>query len=149
MDVIAALLREAKPGNFQKLLADGLGYAPSLAHADLQRCNLQNAYLGNRGTQTVDLSGADFFEADLSDASLRGALAHRAVFFGATLHGTVLDGGDFTSADFRQADLAGVRFGTAILTDARFDGARNLPAEISGRLSSGSAHQLDAGQAPG
>jgi hypothetical protein len=64
--VIAAILRSQETGNFQKLLADGLAYAPSLAGADLQRTNLQNAYLGalkgsgNRVANSVDLSYADF-----------------------------------------------------------------------------------------
>lgn len=135
--VIAALLREADPGNFQKLLADGLSYAPSLTYADLQHCNLQNAYLGVRGDRIVNLSGADFFEADLSHASLRGARAREAVFYGATLHGTVFDDADLTAADFRGADLKGVRFGTAILADARFEGAENVPPHISAQLHDG------------
>jgi len=48
INVIAAVLRTQKTGSFQKLLADGLVYAPSLRGADLQRTNLQNAYLGVR-----------------------------------------------------------------------------------------------------
>ena len=143
MGVIAALLREADAGNFQKLLADGLAYAPSLTHADLQRCNLQNAYLGARGDRIVDLSGADFFEADLSYASLRGARAREVVFYGATLHGTVFDDADLTSADFRGADLKGVRFGTAILADARFDGAQNAPPDIAAQLQDGRLRDAD------
>src|SRR5262249_31383187 len=124
----------------QKLLADGLSYAPSLAYADLQRCNLQNAYLGARGDRIVNLGGADFFEADLSYASLRGARARQAVFYGATLQGTVFDGADLTAADFRDADLKGVRFGSAILADARFEGAQNVPPEISAQLEDGRVH---------
>ena len=69
--VMAALLRGTQPGPLQKLLADGLAYAPSLRDADLQRCNLQNAYLGKRPDREPDLSRADFFEADLAGASLK------------------------------------------------------------------------------
>src|SRR3954471_3636859 len=46
--VIAALLRTAETGQFQKLLADGLAFAPTLERADLQECNLAGAYLGDR-----------------------------------------------------------------------------------------------------
>lgn len=131
--VIAALLRDTEAGNFQKLLADGLRYAPSLVGADLQHCNLQQAYLGSRSPQdpTVDLTGVDFFEADLSSASLRHARAPGAVFYGAILRGTVFEGCDLTAGDFRQADLQGARFANAVLVNARFDGAKNLPAEIA------------------
>lgn len=138
--VIAALLRETKSGNFQKLLADGLAYAPSLAHADLQRCNLQNAYLGSRDDRSVDLSNADFFEADLSYASLRGTKARDAVFYGATLHGAVFEESDLTAADFRRADLEGARFGNAHLVGARFDDAENVPPAIAARLEDGRVH---------
>lgn len=144
--VIAALLRETDAGNFQKLLADGLGYAPSLAHADLQRCNLQNAYLGSRGERRVDMSGADFFEADLTCASLRGACAREAVFYGATLHSTVFEDCDLTAADFRHADLLGASFAGAVLADARFDDARNPPAEIVTLLGDPGGDQADVTQ---
>jgi hypothetical protein len=129
--VIAALLRDAPAGNLQKLLADGLAYAPSLQHADLQRCNLQEAYLGVRPDRSVDLSRADFFEANLTSASLKGAKAQGTVFFQAVLHDTVLSESDLTEADFRGADLRGARFEGARLSGVRFDGAKNIPPEVS------------------
>jgi hypothetical protein len=68
VDVTAAILRGQRTGNFQKLLADGLAFAPSLERADLQRTNLQFAYLGSRKKAssplvrvTTDLSYADFY----------------------------------------------------------------------------------------
>ena len=96
-------LRDAPPSNLQKLLADGLAYAPSLQYADLQRCNLHEAYLGVRPDRSIDLSRADFFEANLTGASLKGAKAHGTVFFQAVLHDTVLSESDLTEADFRGA----------------------------------------------
>jgi len=133
--VIAALLRATEQeSEFQKLLADGLGYAPNLHGADLQGCNLSGAYLGDRLGRQVDISGADLYKADLSNASLRGAIAKETVFYGATLANTVLEGADLTSADFRDADLTHARFGDAILDGARFDGARNVPDDIVARL---------------
>jgi hypothetical protein len=132
--VIAALLRDITAGNLQKLLADGLGYAPSLQHADLQRCNLQHAYLGVRPDRRVDLSNADLFEADLTGASLKGAWARGAVFFRAVLRETVLRDSDLTEADFRDADLEGARFDGAHLSGARFDGAKAIPPEVMALL---------------
>jgi uncharacterized protein YjbI with pentapeptide repeats len=140
--VIAALLRGTETGTLQKILADGLAYAPSLLHADLQRCNLRNAYLGRRPDRRPDLSHADFFEADLTGASLRDAVACEAVFFRASMRDTVLRGADLTGADFRQADLQGARlegaildgadFAGAVLENARFGGARLTNASFEG-----------------
>jgi uncharacterized protein YjbI with pentapeptide repeats len=76
--VIAALLRDRNTDEeLQKLLADGLAYAPDLRGADLQRCNLNRAYLGERDGRTVDLSKADLYRADLTRASLRGGNGER------------------------------------------------------------------------
>jgi Pentapeptide repeats (8 copies) len=131
LGVIAAVLRDAPPGTLQKLLADGLAYAPELANLDLQGCNLRNAYLGERPDRKPDFSRADFFEADLSGASLKNAVARDAVFFKATMRGTVLRGAELQGADFREADLEGARFEGANLTGARFDGARNVPEGLA------------------
>jgi uncharacterized protein YjbI with pentapeptide repeats len=127
--VIAALLRDIRPGNLQKLLADGLAYAQSLEHADLQRCNLHGAYLGDR-KRRVELSKADLFEADLTYASLRGARAHGTAFNGAVMHDTVLKDADLRNADFRGADLLGARFEGAQLSGACFHDAKNVPADV-------------------
>jgi uncharacterized protein YjbI with pentapeptide repeats len=149
--VIAGLLRESSTGPLQKVLADGLRYAPSLSRADLQGCNLTNAYLGLKdGDKTVvDLTNADFFQANLTEASLKGVKAAGAVFFGASLVNTVFSGADLTGADFRNADLTGAdfrkaelhgaKFDGAGLEGARFSGALDVPAEVVGQLDTGSA----------
>lgn len=129
--VIAALLRTAETGRLQKLLADGLAYAPDLRTADLQECNLSGAYLGDRLGRPVDLSQADLYRADLTGASLRGALARETVFYSARLAKTVFENADLSGADFRDADLAGARFAGAVLTGARFAGAGNCPPEVA------------------
>jgi len=134
--VIAALLRATTTGEFQKLLADGLGHAPDLRDADLQGCNLTGAYLGDRSGKRVDMSGADLYNADLSQASLRGVVARDTVFNGATLARTVLEGADLTGADFRGADLTDARFAGTTLDGARFEGARNVPGELVARIAS-------------
>jgi hypothetical protein len=104
--VIAGVLREQPGGNFQKLLADGLTYAPSLVKADLQGTNLQRAYLGD-----TTVSRADFYRADLSHGSLKRADARGAQFYQARLVGTVFTAADLRGANFFQADLTRAKFG--------------------------------------
>lgn len=160
INVIAAVLRTQKTGSFQKLLADGLAYAPSLCRADLQRTNLQKAYLGSetggrteqrvrnvkaylgfrkRGEGTeervrIDLCHADFYRADLSGASLKGAKAEKAAFYEARLHNTVLARADLSDANFFEADLTGAKFDGAVLARAKFKQARNVPPDLAMRL---------------
>jgi len=132
VDVIAALLRDTDTGNFQKLLADGLLYAASLESVDLQRTNLQNAYLGSRSNNPPpNLRRADFYRADLSGASLKGAHAENAVFYQARLHNTTFKNADLTGALFFEADLLGADFSGARLRAASFTGARNVPRALA------------------
>lgn len=146
VNVTAAILRSQATGNFQKLLADGLAFAPSLRGADLQRTNLQFAYLGSRkiagkkkagnpsGEVQTDLSLADFYRADLSNASLKGAKAHGAVFYQARMHNTVLTNADLSNANLFEADLDGARFDGVRIGGANFKGARNVPPLIASKL---------------
>ena len=134
LNVIAATLRKIETGSFQKLLAYGLAYAPTLRGADLQKTNLQGAYLGARGDRRIDLAQADFYRADLTNASLKNAAARDAVFYQARLVNTVLKGADLRGANFHEADLRGARFGGATLDGANFGHARNLPGELREHL---------------
>jgi Pentapeptide repeats (8 copies) len=116
VNVIAAILRNRPTGNFQKLLADGLAFAPSLSGADLQRTNLNNAYLGARDLgardkRKVDLRKADFFRADLTEASLKESDAQEAVFYQARLTNAVL-----REAKLRKPILSKPTFTGRILT---------------------------------
>jgi uncharacterized protein YjbI with pentapeptide repeats len=129
LGVIIAILREQRTGNLQKLLADGLTHAPTLAGADLQRTNLQGAYLGG-----TNVSEADFYRADLSTASLKNATARKAKFYQAKLVDTVFTGADLRGANFYEADLTRVKFGEAKLTGATFVGSRPIPQEVALRL---------------
>ena len=129
LGVIAGILRDQPAGNFQKLLADGLGYAPSVVGADLQRTNLQGAYLGG-----ADVSKADFYRADLSHASLKKAIAREATFYEARLVGTVFTGADLRGANFFRADLARACFTGARLVGAKFGGSRDVPPEVAVHL---------------
>lgn len=139
VDASAAILRGQGTGNFQKLLADGLGFAPTLERADLQKTNLQFAYLGSRGNPQneeipTNLSYADFYRADLSMASLKGAQARRAVFYQARMHNTVLKKADLQEANFYEADLRGANFDGCRLAGADFSGARNVPLALKAKL---------------
>jgi len=139
VSVIASLLCSQETGSFQKLLADGLAYAPSLVGADLQKTNLQKAYLGSRKlghggdaqVSRVDLSGADFYRADLSGASLKGAKATGAQFYQARALDTVFKDADLRNANFFGANLRGARLDRALLDGASFQDARNLPAGLA------------------
>ena len=132
--VISAVLRSEPTGPTQKLLADGLREAPSLAYADLQRANLQNCYWGAaRDAPPVDATGADFFGADLSAASLRRAILRRAKFRNAVLRDTVLEDADCTEAHFRGADLCDASFSGAELFGAKFEDSRHVPPIIDSR----------------
>jgi hypothetical protein len=145
VDVIAATLRTAPTGNMQKLLADGLAYAPSLVDVDLQRTNVRYAYLGVKdaaGRPSAErtlpsMERTDFFRADLTGASFRRADLRRAVFYEANLTDVVLTGADLRAANFRCADLAGVRLDGALLDGADFSDARHVPPGISDHLDDG------------
>ncbi len=129
LSVIAAVLRGLPCGDLQKLLADGLAYAPTLAGADLQRTNLQSAYLSSRHARGT-LEGADFYRADLSGGSLKGARARGAVFYQARLRDTVMRDADLRGANFFEADLTGANFAGAQLDGASFADARGVPPEL-------------------
>jgi hypothetical protein len=133
LSVIAAVLRGLPSGDLQKLLADGLAYAPTLAGADLQRTNLQGAYLSSRHTRGT-LDRADFYRADLSGGSLKGARATGAVFYQARLRDTVLRDADLRGANFFEADLTGANFAGARLEGASFAAARGVPSELEPSL---------------
>jgi hypothetical protein len=138
LSVMTAVLRGLPSGELQKLLADGLAYAPTLEKADLQRTNLQGAYLSERSHGT--LNGADFYRADLSGGSLKNATAIEAVFYQARLRGTVCKNADLRRATFFQSDVTGANFQAARLEGASFEGAIGVPAEIAQFLDSASRY---------
>jgi hypothetical protein len=129
LNVIVAILREQPPGNFQKLLADALTKAPKelLAGADIQKANLQNAWLGQ-----IDLPEADFYRADLSDASFKEATAQGVKFYEARLARTRFVGAKLQKGNFFGADLPRAEFTDAELTGAKFEQARATRALFRG-----------------
>jgi hypothetical protein len=135
LSVMTAVLRGLPAGDLQKLLADGLAYAPTLEGADLQRTNLQGAYLSARRIEGK-LERADFYRADLSGGSLKQARAANAVFYQARLRGTVLRDADLRAANFFEADLTGANFAGAQLDGASFADSRGVPTELEPFLDS-------------
>jgi Pentapeptide repeats (8 copies) len=142
LSVMAAVLRGLPSGELQKLLADGLAYAPTLEGADLQRTNLQGAYLSERRTDGT-LNRADFYRADISGGSLKNATAMEAVFYQARLRGTVCANADLRGANFFQSDVTGAKFHGARLKGASFAGAIGIPDEIAPLLDSESRYTSD------
>jgi len=150
VEVIAAILRKLQDERsrkadkeesedervFQKALADGLRYAGSLRSADLQRCDLHNAYLGRRkgDRRALRLSYADLYLADCTEASFREVVAKGAVFYNATLERTVFIDAKLNGADFRRARLTDAKFSGACIEGAQFADAEGIPAEVSALL---------------
>ena len=138
VEVIAGVLRQTQQsGPFQKALADSLRYAKKLISADLQRCNLTDAYLGRKqgDKHRLNLSNADLFGADCTGTSFREVIAIGTVFYQAKLEGAVFVGAKLQKADFRNACLKGAQFSGAKIEGARFQGARDVPPELSRLLS--------------
>jgi uncharacterized protein YjbI with pentapeptide repeats len=136
IEVIAGMLREPQAVLLQKVLADGLRYAVDLRGADLQRCDLRDAYLGVKkgDRKRVVLAGADLFGANLAGASLRGADARGAVFYEANCERSVFIGADLEGCDFRDAVLTDAKFSGARIGGAKFAGAVDVPAEVAAVL---------------
>ncbi|HZO64986.1 MAG TPA: pentapeptide repeat-containing protein [Kribbellaceae bacterium] len=150
IEVMAGMLREEQPPRVQKVLADGLRYARELQDADLQHCDLTNAYVGRKtGDQwPVDLSRADLFGAHCDRASFKAVVARETVFVDAELRKTVFTGADCRNADFRRANLDDAKFAEdqklpgadcrnadfrgATLSGARFEGAQIGGAKFEG-----------------
>jgi uncharacterized protein YjbI with pentapeptide repeats len=120
--VIAALLRSTPSSELQKLLADGLGYASTLHKADLQGCNLSNAYLGQR--EQVSRTIASRLGSRLT--SLRTRHDSRPDDGGASLGGEERFEApvDLTHADMFEADLTGASLRGALAQRAVFYRAR-------------------------
>jgi uncharacterized protein YjbI with pentapeptide repeats len=87
-----------------------------LSDADLQHCNLKDAYLGRKAGDRSCL--------DLANAVFYGAILGKAVFVGADLQG----------ADFRMARLDGAKFTGARIGGAKFEGATSVPDELLSAL---------------
>ena len=148
INVISSLLRVLSTGVLQKTLADGLAYAENLSLVDLQRTNLQNAYIGykkeRKGGQDIvgineqthkkiTIYKTDFFLADLSYA-LFEYVEGNAYFTSAILCHTRFKVCDLRGANFRGADLSNVFFKQVQLKGADFSEVINMPESIKSKL---------------
>lgn len=136
VEVMAGMLREEQPPQLQKVLADGLRYARELQDADLQNCDLRNAYMGKKTGDkwAVDLSRADLYGANCDRASFKEVVACETVFMEAELRKTVFTGADCRGADFRRAKVDGAKFDGAQIGGAKFEGAEGVPDEVAALL---------------
>lgn len=129
INVISSLARVLPTGILQKTLVDGLASVKDLSNCDLQKTNLQDAYLGAKDGKIL-MNQADLFLADLSYALIQNIIGHGIVFYRSVLLGTQIKDCDFTNANFAGADLTGVSFKNVILQNANFSGAFNIPEGI-------------------
>ena len=136
IEVMAGMLREEQPQRIQKVLADGLRYAGELQQADLQSCDLRNAYIGKKAgdRSAVDLSRADLYGAKCERASFKAVIARGTVFMEADLQKAVFSGADCRNADFRWAKLNGAKFDGAQIGGAKFEGAEGVPDQLMALL---------------
>jgi uncharacterized protein YjbI with pentapeptide repeats len=80
------------------------------------------------------LKNGDFYRADLSYALIKNIDAEGASFHHCILLETRFENCNLRGADFRKADLTKTCFKNVDLYAAKFDGAINIPEEISAYL---------------
>ena len=129
LSIISSLSRVLPTGIFQKTLVDGLAYASDISFCDLQKTNLQDAYLGVK-EGILKMEQTDFFLSDLSYALIQNVIAHKVIFYRTILLGAQIKDSDLTNGDFRGSDLTNVTFKNVILKDANFTDAYNIPLNI-------------------
>ena len=132
--VLSSLLRVVPTGSFQKTLADGLAYGHDLSKVDLQKTNLQDAYIGFKEQLTTDMREADLFKADLSNALIERIDGRKAVFYQSNLQHASIKHSDLSEANFAMADLNHIILRDVKLENACFAGCMNLPQEIAEHL---------------
>jgi uncharacterized protein YjbI with pentapeptide repeats len=109
----------------------------NLADATLTRADLEQADLWRADLEDAQASAARFCRADLREAKLARLVAFGADFSGATMLKVSAHGADFRKANFTRADLSGsllakTCFENAMLTEARFAGAKLWKANLEG-----------------
>ena len=133
LHIISAILKITPTGVLQKTLADSLAYAVDLTHLDLQKTNLQDAYIGRKDGKEIIMEQTDFYLSDLSYALIDNACGS-PIFYYAILFDTQIKNCRFNYATFCGADLAYTTFKNVYLNGADFTNAKNIPEEISQHL---------------
>lgn len=136
INVISSMLKVLPTGIFQKTLADGLAYTSDLSCVDLQKTNLQDAYLGRKDNNAIKIDNTDFFLSNLSFALLEG-LHGKGIFYRTILFCTQIKNSDLSNSSFREADLTRVYFKNVRLKGADFSEAQNIPIKIQEKLVNG------------
>ena len=142
--VIAALLREASRGTFRSSSPTGWDTHVRSNTPISKAATCRIAYLGARPDRAVDLTAADFFrgEPQFGLAAWRPRSERRVLRGHPPRHrvrGLRPDRRRLPPGRF-----AGSRFANAVLKDARFEGAKNLPPDIAPHLEAQSGAQLDS-----
>lgn len=133
---ISSLARVLPTGVLQKTLVDGLAYVKDLTKCDLQKANLQDAYIGVKEGKIV-MNNTDLFLSDLSYALLQNVIGHDIILYRAILLGAQIKDCDFSNGNFAGADLTNATFKNVILEGADFSGAYNIPDNIKSNLVDG------------
>lgn len=133
LNIISATLKISPSGVLQKTLADSLAYAVDLSNLDLQKTNLQDAYIGRKDSEDIVLDHTDFYLSDLSYALIDNA-SGSPIFYYAILFNTQIKNCWFNNASFRGADLAYTTFQNVHLSGADFTNAKNIPLKIEQHL---------------
>lgn len=133
LNVISATLKISPSGVLQKTLADSLAYALDLSNLDLQKTNLQDAYIGRKDKNPVLVNNTDFYLSDLSYALLDN-IEGSPIFYYSILFGTQIKNSRLEHANFCGADLAYTSFKNVYLHGSDFTNAKNIPEEIKKHL---------------
>lgn len=137
ISTIAAILRNERTSDYQKLLSDGLKYASSLESSDLQKANLSNAVFG---INSLNLRKSDFYKANLTNVSFKvrdfGKINEDGTFNveGVDLEGAVFYQANLQNVNFSGANLLDVDFFDANLDNANFKYATHIPQYILNNL---------------
>lgn len=155
-DIDGKVIYEGKAASIKALVEQCVKAGRSLKRADLKGLDLMH----------LDLRRGDFTEACLDGAKLRGSKLNDAVFTNASMRGVAASGVDAVSASFAGADFSPFEFQRAyddgrvnpdgspetrtiritsdfigaILTYARFDGAKEVEVDFSQAGMSSTSH---------
>lgn len=143
LNLIVAILRNTKNGNFQKTLADSISYITEADGQDFQNVNLHKVSIkpktriqyeitnDDRFLQKhISLRCADFYQADISFSGIYNINATKAVFNDTLLYNTNFHNCILKDADFKKADIANLKFKSCILEGANFKGASKVASAM-------------------
>ncbi|HWX86496.1 MAG TPA: pentapeptide repeat-containing protein [Xanthobacteraceae bacterium] len=136
VDIQAALTVMGRRGSARIKDEKRRGLRIVLTGANLQRANLEECDLSDAYLMSCHLDFADFMEANLNRASLSKAHANGVVFVGTKLEKTIFYEASLDESMFPVANLVGTNFDKASLQaawlqDAKFQGTTFFGADLS------------------